>query len=58
MKYLAINCILLIIFFLDHRETLVTLSEQYIATTKNASHKLTCSKRRGFQAQVAIDYLR
>ena len=34
------------------------LSEQYIATIKDASKKLTGSKRRAFQAQVAIDYLK
>jgi hypothetical protein len=33
------------------------LTEQHIATIKDASKKLTGFKRRGFQAQVAIDYL-
>jgi hypothetical protein len=33
------------------------LSEQYIATIKDASRKLTGFKRRAFQAQVANDYL-
>jgi hypothetical protein len=33
------------------------LPEQYIATIKEAAKKLTGSKRRAFQAQVAIDYL-
>lgn len=34
------------------------LSEQHIATIKDASKKLTGFKRRAFQAQVAIDYLK
>ena len=34
------------------------LSEQHIATIKDASKKLTGPKRRAFQAQVAIDYLK
>ena len=34
------------------------LSEQHMATIKDASEKLTGSKRRAFQAQVAIDYLK
>jgi len=33
------------------------LPKHYIATIKDASKKLTGSKRRAFQAQVAIDYL-
>jgi hypothetical protein len=33
------------------------LPEQYIRTIKDAAKKLTGSKRRAFQAQVAIDYL-
>lgn len=33
------------------------LSEQHIATFKDAAKKLTSVKRRAFQAQVAIDYL-
>ena len=33
------------------------LSAQHIATIKDAAKKLTGSKRRAFQAQVAIDYL-
>jgi hypothetical protein len=33
------------------------LSEQHITTIKDAAKKLTCAKRRAFQAQVAIDYL-
>jgi transposase len=36
---------------------MTTLSKQYIATIKDAAKKLTGSKRRAFQAQVAIDYL-
>jgi hypothetical protein len=36
---------------------LTTLTEQHIATIKDASKKLTGFKRRAFQAQVAIDYL-
>jgi len=34
-----------------------TLPKHYIATLKDASKKLSGSKRRTFQAQVAIDYL-
>jgi hypothetical protein len=34
-----------------------TLSEQYIITLKDAGEKLTGSKKRAFQAKVAIDYL-
>jgi len=34
-----------------------TLPKHYIATIKDASKKLSGSKRRAFQAQVAIDYL-
>ena len=34
-----------------------TLPNHFIATIKNASKKLSGSKRRAFQAQVAIDYL-
>jgi len=34
------------------------LSEQHISTIKDASKKLTGSKRRAFQAQVSIDYLK
>lgn len=34
------------------------LSKQHITTIKDASAKLTGSKRRAFQAQVAIDYLK
>lgn len=37
---------------------MVTLSERHIATIKDASQKLTGSKRRAFQGQVAIDYLK
>jgi len=33
------------------------LPEQFIATIKDAAKKLTGTKRRGFQAQVTIDYL-
>jgi len=33
------------------------LSEKHIATIKDAAKKLTCSKRRAFEAQVTIDYL-
>jgi Rhodopirellula transposase DDE domain len=33
------------------------LSEQHIATIKDAAKKLTGAKRRAFQAQVAIDYM-
>ena len=33
------------------------LSEQHIATIKDAAKKLTGAKRRAFQAQVAIDYV-
>jgi len=36
---------------------MTTLSEQHITTIKDAAKKLTGSKRRAFQAQVAIDYL-
>jgi Rhodopirellula transposase DDE domain len=35
----------------------INLSEQHIATFKDAAKKLTSTKRRAFQAQVAIDYL-
>ena len=34
------------------------LTKQHISTIKDASEKLTGSKRRAFQAQVAIDYLK
>jgi len=37
---------------------MTALSEQHIATIKDASTKLTGFKRRAFQAQVAIDYLK
>ena len=37
--------------------TSTELSEQHIATIKDAAKKLTASRRRAFQAQVAIDYL-
>ena len=37
---------------------MVTLTEGHIATIKDASQKLTGSKRRAFQGQVAIDYLK
>ena len=33
------------------------LSEQHIATIKDAAKKLTGVKRRAFQAQVAMDYM-
>ena len=33
------------------------LSEQHIATIKDAAKKLTGAKRRAFQAQVARDYM-
>ena len=33
------------------------LTDQQIATIKDAASKLTGSKRRAFQAQVALDYL-
>ena len=33
------------------------LSQQHIATIKDASSKLTDSKRRAFQAQVTLDYM-
>jgi len=33
------------------------LSKKHIATIKDAARKLTCSKKRAFQAQVCIDYL-
>jgi len=33
------------------------LSEQHIATLKDAAKKLTGPKRRAFQAQVAMDYM-
>ena len=34
------------------------LSKQYITTIRDASEKLAGSKRRAFQAQVTIDYLK
>jgi len=34
-----------------------TLSAQHIGTIKDAAKKLTGSKRRAFEAQVALDYL-
>ena len=34
-----------------------TLTEQQIATIKDAAQKLTGAKRRAFQAQVTLDYL-
>ncbi len=37
--------------------SMTTLSEQHVATIKDAAKKLTGTKRRSFQAQVAIDYL-
>jgi len=55
---LEVNCILLDILFISQRETLLTLSEKHIATIKDASKKLTGPKRRAFQAQVTIDYLK
>ena len=36
---------------------MTSLSEQHIATIKDAAKKLTGAKRRAFQAQVAIDYV-
>ena len=33
------------------------LTEQHIATIKDAARKLTGAKRRAFQAQVTLDYL-
>ena len=33
------------------------LTEQHIATIKDAARKLTGAKKRAFQAQVALDYL-
>ena len=33
------------------------LTDQLIATLKDAASKLTGAKRRAFQAQVALDYL-
>ena len=54
---MEVNCILLDILFISQRETLLTLSEKHIATIKDASKKLTGSKRRAFQAQVTLDYL-
>jgi len=36
---------------------MTSLSEQHIATIKDAAKKLTCAKRRAFQAQESIDYL-
>lgn len=36
---------------------MTALSQQHIATIKDAATKLTGTKRRAFQAQVAIDYL-
>lgn len=33
------------------------LTEQVVATIKDAASKLTGPKRRAFQAQVALDYL-
>jgi hypothetical protein len=36
---------------------MIELSEQPIATIKDAAKKLTGAKRRAFQAQVAIDYV-
>jgi hypothetical protein len=33
------------------------LTEQHIATIKDAANKLTGAKRRAFQAQVAMDYM-
>jgi transposase len=36
---------------------MTSLSEQHITTIKDAAKKLTGTKRRAFQAQVAIDYL-
>ena len=36
---------------------MVLLSQHHIATIKDASSKLTDSKRRAFQAQVTIDYM-
>ena len=37
---------------------MTTLSGEHITTIKDASKKLTGFKRRAFQAQVAIDYLK
>ena len=34
------------------------LTEQQVTTTKDAARKLTGPKRRAFQAQVALDYLK
>ncbi len=36
---------------------MTALSQQHIATMKDAANKLTGTKRRAFQAQVTIDYL-
>ena len=55
---MEVNCILLDILFISQKETLLTLSEKHIATIKDASKKLTGLKRRAFQAQVTIDYLK
>jgi len=35
---------------------MIPLSKQYIATLKDAAKKLTGEKRRGFEAQVTLDY--
>ena len=55
---MEVNCILLDLLFISQKETLLTLSEKHIATIKDASKKLTGLKRRAFQAQVTIDYLK
>ena len=38
-------------------ETRSTLTDQHIATIKDAAQKLTGSRRRAFQAQVTLDYV-
>ena len=37
---------------------MISLSKQHIATIKDAAKKLTGPKRRAFQAQVCIDYVK
>ena len=53
------NCILSITYSINEPQNIMpfTLPESYIATIKDASKKLSGSKRRAFQAQVTIDYL-
>ena len=58
MYLILLYYIMLVSIAIQERESMTLLSEQHISTIKDASEKLSGSKRRAFQAQVAIDYLK